>query len=73
MMGIRRKTRHYSVWSFSLGAAAYLCTESLIQDWMGREAYIQLVRENWISLPWWLWLMLIIAVMTLDWYLTRER
>lgn len=23
------------------------------QDWLGMEAYIQHVRANWVTLPWW--------------------
>ena len=37
----------------------------LRQDWLGLEKYILFVRNNWIVLPWWIWLIPLFGSLTI--------
>ena len=38
---------------FFMGILAAFGTMMAIQDWYGLDGYVQMVRDNWIDLPWW--------------------
>ena len=52
--------------SFWLGFFAHAFITLFIQDWMGKEAYIASVRENWLNIHWLVWVPLFIIVLVIS-------
>lgn len=48
---------------FWLGYAAALSCVAFVQDFMGKEKYLEVASENWINTHWSWWLVLMIAFM----------
>lgn len=38
--------------SYVLGIVTAASLNNLIQDWMGQAAYIEYLRDHWITMPW---------------------
>ena len=49
--------------SFVRGLAAGLCGTLVYEDYLGLEAYVEHVRAHWIVLPWWPWVLLLLALL----------
>jgi len=47
---------------FCLGVAFAFAMSMTIQDGFGLEGYIDLLRQNWIQLPWWVGALAMIIV-----------
>lgn len=47
---------------FWCGFWAHALMNSLVQDWMGLERYIEMCRQHWLNIPWWVWPPLILLV-----------
>lgn len=42
---------------FFTGVMAALCFSLLVQDYLGKDGYLDLVQNDWVDLPWWPWLL----------------
>lgn len=41
---------------FCYGGAFIACLIAMLQDIMGKEAYLHFAEADWQFVPWWLWL-----------------
>jgi len=46
--------------SFWSGFYIAIAIIGFLQAWLGLERFVELLKERWIQLPWWVWLFLII-------------
>lgn len=57
MVNYGRRAATQTAWRmFTLGASFSVLTFSLVQDWMGKDAYLRYAATHWTTLPWWVWL-----------------
>jgi hypothetical protein len=47
---------HFYFWQ---GFVACMALSGLMQDWMGKEAYIREVQQNWMNTHWVMWLVIL--------------
>ncbi len=40
--------------SFSAGGFTYILMYMAVQDFMGKEKYIEWIKDSWVNIPWWL-------------------
>lgn len=58
---------------FFAGVGAVVFLLAFVQDYLGREAYLQFARENWTTMsPWW-WLPLIVVTIYLGLYARQKE
>ena len=50
--------------AFFQGMLFNALTVMLIQDWYGLEKYLEVAKEKWVNIPWWVWVPFIFAVLT---------
>jgi len=54
-------TRSKALWEgYLIGVVMSSAALGLMQDFVGREGYIEYVRRHWIDLPWWPWVLVLL-------------
>lgn len=42
--------------TFICGAVFQMSIDMLVQDYMGKEKYLQMAEQHWVTIPWAIWL-----------------
>jgi hypothetical protein len=58
---------------FVYGVIAAAASAAAMQDWMGLDAYVEHVKNNWIHLPWTFDILIFIIAVALHFYYSRKN
>lgn len=58
---------------FWLGWSVCVCWYCFMQDFFGREKYINLLNQYWMNTPYWIWPLIAVLLIGVNWFLETDE